>query len=58
MGLYLFHNQSIVVSGILHLYAFSLPLPYQLLCRAFVMERRWIVGNAYRVWARMDDSDV
>ena len=36
----------------------SLPSPYQLLCRAFVMERRWIVGNTYRVWVWMDDSDV
>lgn len=58
MGLYLFQNQSIVVPGILHLYALSLPSPYQLLCRAFVMERRWTVGNAYRVWVWMDGSDV
>lgn len=31
MGLYLFQSQDIVVSGILHLYAFSLPPPYLLL---------------------------
>lgn len=45
MGLYLFQNQDIVVSGILHLYAFSLPPPYLLLTKSFAGPSLWKGGG-------------